>query len=119
VVDRAGVCGASPPEKAGTMIVWSKGLGKQTLPIELDKAEVRIENECVSVGGIIEPVWWQYTIKLNERDLLHFLRILSSAKTSSFLAAERGVFWWFMKRLVRFIPQVLLGMVKKRGGQHL
>jgi len=114
MVERARVGRESTKGEVGTMIVWSKGLGKQSLPIELDKAEVRLESECICVDGIIEPVWWQYTITLTASDLMHFLNMLSSTKTASFVAREKGVFWLLMGRLARFIPQVLAGLIKSR-----
>ena len=98
------------------MIVWSKGLGKQSLLIELDKAELRVVGECICVDGIIESVWWQYTITLTATDLMHFLNILSTTKAASFVAREKGVFWLLMGRLARFVPQVLAGIVKSRTG---
>ena len=114
MVERARVYWASAPEEVGIMIVWSKGLGKVTLPIELDKAEVEIEIGCLSLKGIIEPVWWQYSMMLSVEDLVEFLIILSSAKTSSFLVKGGGVFWWFTKRLIRFVPRLLWGITRER-----
>ena len=96
------------------MIVWSKGLGKQSLLIELDKAELRVEKDYIGVDGIIESLWWQYTLKLTAQDLVDFLSILSSTKTSSFVAKERGIFWRLMRELGRFIPQVLWGIIRTR-----
>ncbi len=119
MVARARVSGESTAEEVGTVIVWSKGLGKQSLPIELDRAELRVEKGCICVDGIIEPVWWQYTITLTAPDLMHFLNMLSSAKTASFVASERGIFLSFLRRLARFIPQVLLGLVRAKAGNML
>lgn len=114
MVERARIGSESTSEEVGAMIVWSKGLGRQSLPIELDKAELRVEKECICADGIIEPVWWQYTITLTALDLMHFLSMLRNTKTASFVAREKGVFWLFMGRLAKFVPKVLAGIIKAR-----
>lgn len=89
------------------MIVWSKGLGKQSLELELDQTALRLEDGKICLDGTIESVMWDYTLTMGESDLKDFLRILSSADTAAFVAREKGLFGWFLGRLIAVVPGVL------------
>lgn len=89
------------------MIVWSKGLGKQSLELELDKTTVRLDKDNICVDGLIESVYWNFTITLGIDDLLSFMKVLSRPDTAAFVAREKGILGWFAGRLVKFIPMAL------------
>jgi hypothetical protein len=66
------------------VIVWSRGLGKQRLPLELADAELKIAPDHLIMEGIIEPVWWNYRIMLEVGDLKAFLKHLATRETADF-----------------------------------
>ena len=96
------------------MIVWSKGLGKQTLPMELEKATLRVAPDHLAMDGIIESVYWQYTMKLYPNDLGDFMKVLADKKTAWFLAGQRGILIPFILKLCVFIPRLSLSILAAR-----
>lgn len=93
------------------MIVWSKGLGKQRLPLELPAAKLRVSPDCLVMEGVIEPVCWNYSIKLAPDDLKDFLKLMSQRNTAAFLAERSGVLWPFVLGLVAIIPRLLFRLL--------
>ncbi len=93
------------------MIVWSKGLGKQRLPLELPAATLSVEPGYLVMKGVIEPVCWNYAIRLGPNDLKDFLRLMAQPKTAAFLAERGGVFWPFVLGLVAIVPRLLFKLV--------
>lgn len=89
------------------MIVWSRGLGKLRLPIELPDATMHIKPDTLTMEGLIEPVCWNYAIRLGPSDLADFLKILAKPETASFLANREGLLLPFVGRLLLRIPGVL------------
>ncbi len=88
------------------MIVWSKGLGKKILPIELDKAVVSVTSDHLAMAGSIESVAWDYKLRLHPDDLAEFTRLLAHRTVVQFLARERGILLPFIGRLLLFIPRL-------------
>ncbi len=93
------------------MIVWSKGLGKQRLPLELPAAKLRVSPDYLVMEGVIEPVCWNYAIRLAPNDLEDFLKLMSQPKTAEFLAEQSGVFWPFMLGLIAIVPRLLFKLM--------
>lgn len=89
------------------MIVWSKGLGKQRLPIELKDSELSREPDYLMLKGIIEPVFWNYSIKLSPQDLAAFLTLLSHRETITYLAEHKGILMPFLFRLIGMLPGLI------------
>ena len=88
------------------MMVWSKGLGKLTLPMQLDKATVKVGRDHLAMEGMIEPVFWQYQLRVYPGDLADFMKILADRRTVMSLATEHGILIPFLLRLAAFIPKV-------------
>jgi len=93
------------------MIVWSKGLGKQRLPLELPAAKLKVSLDCLVMEGVIEPVCWNYAIRLAPDDLKDFLKLMSQPKTAEFLAERSGVLWPFMLGLIAIIPRLFYKLI--------
>jgi hypothetical protein len=72
--------------------LWSKGLGRLVLPLDLASARVDLTPEHVVLSGVIREgkVVWEYTVRLTERDLLSFTRIATQPEVLSFLARRHG-----------------------------
>jgi hypothetical protein len=96
------------------MIVWSKGLGKKSLPMELDRARLSVGDDHLLMDGNIESVCWEYTMKLYPQDLGDFMRLLAHPKTARFMARRGGLLLPFVVRLVMFAPVLMLALVKAR-----
>lgn len=92
------------------MIVWSKGLGKQRLPLDLPDATLRVTPENMVMEGIIEPVYWRYAITLAPADLDDFLSLMANATTAKFLAEKPGVLLPFIWGMVSMIPRLAFKM---------
>lgn len=92
------------------MIVWSKGLGKQRLPLELPDATLRVTPDNLVMEGEIEPVCWQYAITLSADDLDDFLSLMANATTAKFLAEKPGIFLPFIWGVVAMIPRLVFKM---------
>lgn len=93
------------------MIVWSRGLGKQRLPLELPNSTLRVTRDNLVMEGTIEPVCWRYAIRLSPEDLRDFLKLLSRQKTARFLAERPGVLLPFVRRLIAVVPRLALKFV--------
>ncbi len=97
------------------MIVWSKGLGKQRLPLELPAATVRITPDAMVMEGTIEPVCWRYAITLAPNDLKDFLKLMAQPTTARFMAERPGVLLPFIGGLLAILPRLLLKMLMPDG----
>lgn len=91
------------------MIVWSRGLGKQRLPLDLADAQLTAADDNLVLKGTIEPVCWEYAIKLSPADLSDFLKLLAKPETARFLSERGGLLKPFFLGLVAAAP----GMVMK------
>jgi hypothetical protein len=96
------------------MIVWSKGLGKKSLPMELEQARLSVGSDHLLMDGTIDGVCWDYTMKLYPEDLGDFMKLLAHPKTARFMARKRGLLLPFVVRLVMFAPMLVLALVKAR-----
>ena len=90
------------------MIVWSRGLGKLRLPLELPTATMHVKPDVLTMEGVIEPVCWRYAIRLGPSDLADFLKILARPDTARFLAERGGLLLPFVGKLLLRVPGVLL-----------
>lgn len=97
------------------MIVWSKGLGKLRLPLHLADATVKVEPQRMLLEGVIEPVCWNYAIKLSPADMRAFLAILSTPDTAKFLAEERGLLFPFILRGIAMLPSLTLVIIREKA----
>ena len=93
------------------MIVWSKGLGKQRLPLELPDATLRTTPDTLVMEGTIEPVCWRYAIKLAPADLDDFLRLMANATTAKFLAERPGILLPLIWGMGAMIPRLVFRML--------
>jgi hypothetical protein len=73
------------------MIVWSRGLGKLKLPMELKDANLRVAERFLALEGTIEPVCWKYRVELYPKDIRAFAKLLADKRTAQLLARERGL----------------------------
>jgi hypothetical protein len=92
------------------VIVWSKGLGKQRLPLELPDATLRVTPDNLVMEGMIEPVYWQYAIRLTPADLDDFLSLMANATTAKFLAEKPGILLPFLRGVMAMIPRLVFRM---------
>ena len=92
------------------MIVWSRGLGKQRLPLELPAATLSVTPDNLVMEGTIEPVCWRYAIRLSAEDLNAFLKLLASPGTARFLAQKPGVLVPFVLQLLAILPRLTLSL---------
>lgn len=93
------------------MIVWSRGLGKLRLPIELPAATLHVQPDMLTMEGVIEPVCWRYAIRLGPADLSDFLKILATPETARFLAERGGLLLPFIGKLLLRVPGVIMSLL--------
>jgi hypothetical protein len=90
------------------MIVWSKGLGKQRLPLDLADAHLTATSDSLVLKGTIEPVCWEYAIMLSPADLSDFLKLLARPETARFLSERGGLLKPFILGLIAAAPGMVL-----------
>ncbi len=75
------------------MKLWSKGLGKVTLPLELSRAEIEAGAESMRLRGrIVEgKVNWNYLVTMTGSDLIGFTKVAGDPRVVDHLARERGL----------------------------
>jgi hypothetical protein len=75
------------------MRLWSRGLGRLVLPIELGKARLDLTPQHFVLSGTIREgkVVWEYRLKLDEGDLLGFSRVACEREVLDFLARQHGL----------------------------
>jgi hypothetical protein len=96
------------------MIVWSKGLGKQRLLVELPKTELGRDAEYLRMDGEIESVGWKYTIRLTPTDMGDFLHQMRKPESARFLARHGGLILPLAGGLLRQLPYLLWLILKHR-----
>ena len=96
------------------MIVWSRGLGKQRLPLELADATLKVEPANLMMEGMIEPVCWRYAIRLSPDDLRDFLALMANPAVARFLAERPGVMLPFVGRLLMALPGLILDIIYQK-----
>ena len=90
------------------MRLWSRGLGRLVLPLELEKSRLELTREHVVLSGTIREgkVVWDYRIRMTERDFLGFTRLACEPQVLDFLARHHGF------GLLRTIAVRMLGFVR-------
>ena len=75
------------------MWLWSKGLGRLVLPMDLGRSTVDVEQERLILRGqIIAPkVNWDCTTSLYEEDLKGFIGILGDRNVIRYLVKKEGI----------------------------
>jgi hypothetical protein len=96
------------------MIVWSRGLGKQRLPLKLPDAILSATSECLIMEGVIEPICWNYAIRLAPNDLREFLKLMAAPRTAEFLAEHGGVLWPFLSGLIAIVPRLIFKLLVRK-----
>jgi hypothetical protein len=96
------------------VIVWSRGLGKLRLPIELPAATLHVKPDMLTMEGVIEPVCWRYAIRLGPADLADFLKILATPEAAQFLAERGGLLLPFIGKLLLRVPRVIMSLLFAR-----
>jgi hypothetical protein len=97
------------------MIVWSKGLGKQRLPLVLSDAKLKVYPDHLAMEGVIEPVCWNYSIKLAPNDLRDFLKLMAEPKTAQMLAERPGVLGPFVLGLIAIVPRLIVKLFTRKA----
>ena len=89
------------------MHLWSKGLGKLILPLDMGAAELHLTPQQIILAGEIREgkIIWDYTIKMSDDDLVNFTNVLVNREVLEFLAREHGL------RLPIFIAQAAVGFL--------
>ncbi|UCE87469.1 MAG: hypothetical protein JSU66_07085 [Deltaproteobacteria bacterium] len=68
------------------MEFWSKGLGRRTIELTLQKGEtLKSEGTLCLRGNMEEPVSWEYVMKLAEDDLVDFFALLKEPAVADFI----------------------------------
>jgi hypothetical protein len=63
------------------MKLWSRGLGKQQLQMDLMRYEITQDGEEIVISGrIVEPVNWDFWIRFNEDDVPGLIRVAKNRK---------------------------------------
>jgi hypothetical protein len=96
------------------MIVWSRGLGKQRLPLDLADASLTANSAHMTLKGTIEPVCWDYAIMLSPADLRDFLKLLAKPETARFLSERGGLLTPFIVGLIAAAPGLILKVLATR-----
>lgn len=75
------------------MRLWSRGLGRLVLPLELGRARLDLTPDHVVLSGMIREgkVAWDYVVKLDGDDLIGFARVARTRIVLDFLAREHGL----------------------------
>jgi len=91
------------------MKLWSKGLGKRTLVLHLAEAEVEDAGEELLIKGVIkEPVWWEYTIRMTEDDVLDFFKVAVNRTAVGYLVSSRKAGRLFVKITLELVKLLFL-----------
>ena len=102
------------------MRLWSKGLGRLVLPLELGRARLDLTPEHVVLSGVIREgkVVWEYTVRLTEQDLLSFSGIAAHPEVLNYLARKHGwgLLWTIAVRTLGFLGGLLRAAIG-RGEQ--
>lgn len=71
------------------MKVWSRGLGKMELLLDLSKYTVRRDGENIFIEGIItDPVYWDFRITMTAADLPGLLHIAANRTMAGLLLSN-------------------------------
>ncbi len=97
------------------MIVWSRGLGKQRLPLDLADASLTANADHLALKGTIEPVCWDYAIMLSPSDLRDFLKLLARPETARFLSERGGLLTPFILSLIAAAPGLILKVLATKA----
>ncbi len=75
------------------MRLASKGLGKLTLPFQLKESSISVEDGNLIFRGKIKEkkVNWNYTMKLEDRDIVNFIRLARNTLIITYLAEMYGL----------------------------
>jgi len=96
------------------MIVWSRGLGKQRLPLDLADASLSANADHLTLKGTIEPVCWDFAVMLSAADLRDFVKLLAKPETARFLSERGGLLMPFILRLIVAAPGLVLKLLTTR-----
>jgi len=69
------------------MILWSKGLGRLVLNMRLaERSSMKAGKPTVVIDGTMgAPTFWDYSVHLDERDVVEFLELLKQPPPVRFL----------------------------------
>jgi len=91
------------------MKLWSKGLGKRTLILHLGEAEVENDGHELLIKGVIkEPVWWEYTIRMTEDDVLDFFQVAVNPTAVGYLVNSKKAGRLFVRITKELVKLLLL-----------
>ena len=99
------------------MRLWSKGLGKLILPLELDQTRTDLTPEHIVFSGTIRDgkIVWPYYIRMGEEDLVGFTQVLLRRDVLDFLARRSGLalLWTIFTASIAFAGGVLRTLLGK------
>lgn len=74
------------------MWLWSKGLGRLILPMNIEEAELCAGGENLVVEGVIiaPKVHWDYDLTLSQQDLVDLMSLMRHRQVLQYLARESG-----------------------------
>ena len=92
------------------MDLWSKGLGKRVLSMNLEEyEEVTREEEGIMVKGTMgAPVFWEYKVSMNEADFTGFFQLLVKGNQAVDFIIHSPRRWQIYYRVVKNVATFLL-----------
>ncbi len=100
------------------MKLWSKGLGKVTLPLALGEADIEAGAETLRLRGrIVEgKVNWNYLVTMDGSDFIAFTRVAGDPRVVEHLARERGLglLIGLIGPMLRFAARLVLSLLPPR-----
>ena len=98
------------------MILWSKGLGRLVLNMRIsERSGMEAKGHHVVVDGTMgPPTFWDYSVNLEERDVVEFLELLMQPALVRFLITTRerwrilgssisGIGYFVVRTIYRFL----------------
>ncbi len=79
------------------MKLWSRGLGKQELKMNLMNYDVRRDGQEVVISGrIVDPVNWEFWIRFDEDDVPGLIRVAKNPSVIGMVGRHflKKVFFW-------------------------
>ena len=97
------------------MEFWSTGTGQNVLSLPLGEGEAVLEDGLLVVKGKMgPPVFWEYTMSLNEEDFVSFFGLAKDPATALFLINSKNrlrVFYRITLASMKFVAMTVAGFL--------